>query len=174
MRKRTGILWLRRGIFALLLLAAHILQNTPGYFPEIFGVRAYFLISLTVCVALFEREVVGALFGLFAGALWDWVSPMGDGFNALFLMLVGAACGILINTLMRNNLLTALLLGGCAHLLYVCLYTVLFVVAEGVGSAGWLFARFYLPAVLYSLVFLPVFYLLVRAVMRRTRLRRYQ
>ena len=174
MRKRTGILWLRRGIFALLLLAAHILQNTPGYFPEIFGVRAYFLISLTVCIALFEREVVGALFGLFAGALWDWVSPMGDGFNALFLMLVGAACGILINTLMRNNLLTALLLGVCAHLLYVCLYTVLFVVAEGVGSAGWLFARFYLPAVLYSLVFLPVFYLLVRAVMRRTRLRRYQ
>ena len=158
MRKRTGILWLRRGIFALLLLAAHILQNTPGYF----------------CVALFEREVVGALFGLFAGALWDWVSPMGDGFNALFLMLVGAACGILINTLMRNNLFTALLLGGCAHLLYVCLYTVLFVVAEGVGSAGWLFVRFYLPSVLYSLVFLPVFYLLVRAVMRRTRLRRYQ
>ena len=99
---------------------------------------------------------------------------MGDGFNALFLMLVGAACGILINTLMRNNLFTALLLGGCAHLLYVCLYTVLFVVAEGVGSAGWLFVRFYLPSVLYSLVFLPLFYLLVRAVMRRTRLRRYQ
>ena len=107
-------------------------------------------------------------------AFWDWVSPMGDGFNALFLMLVGAACGILINTLMRNNLFTALLLGGCAHLLYVCLYTVLFVVAEGVGSAGWLFVRFYLPSVLYSLVFLPVFYLLVRAVMRRARLRRYQ
>ncbi len=170
MRKKTRILLLRRGIFVLLILAAHLLQNTPGAFPSVFGVRAYFLLSLTVCLGLFEREIAGALFGAFAGVLWDSVSPLGDGFHALLFMLIGAACGILINTIMRNNLITAMLLSGLAHVLYVSLYVIFFVVAEGVDGAGWLFARYYLPSVLFSVLLTPLVYLLVRAVMRRTRI----
>ena len=170
MRKRTRILLLRRAIFALLILGAHLLQNTPGAFPSVCGVRACFLLSLTVCLGLFEREVAGALFGAFAGVLWDSVSPLGDGFHALLFMLIGAACGILINTIMRNNLITAMLLSVLAHVLYVSLYVIFFVVAEGVDSAGWLYVRYYLPAVVFSVLFTPLFYLLVRTVMRRTRL----
>ena len=170
MRKRTRILLLRRAIFALLILGAHLLQNTPGAFRSVCGVRAFFLLSLTVCLGLFEREVAGALFGAFAGILWDSVSPLGDGFHALLFMLIGAACGILINTIMRNNLITAMLLSVLAHVLYVSLYVIFFVVAEGVDSAGWLYVRYYLPAVVFSVLFTPLFYLLVRTVMRRTRL----
>lgn len=170
MRKRTRTLLLRRAIFALLILGAHLLQNTPGAFPSVCGVRAFFLLSLTVCLGLFEREVAGALFGAFAGILWDSVSPLGDGFHALLFMLIGAACGILINTIMRNNLITAMLLSVLAHVLYVSLYVIFFVVAEGVDSAGWLYVRYYLPAVVFSVLFTPLFYLLVRTVMRRTRL----
>ena len=170
MRKRTRILLLRRAIFALLILGAHLLQNTPGASPSVCGVRAFFLLSLTVCLGLFEREVAGALFGAFAGVLWDSVSPLGDGFHALLFMLIGAACGILINTIMRNNLITAMLLSVLAHVLYVSLYVIFFVVAEGVDSAGWLYVRYYLPAVVFSVLFTPLFYLLVRTVMRRTRL----
>ena len=150
MRKRTRILLLRRAIFALLILGAHLLQNTPGAFPSVCGVRAFFLLSLTVCLGLFEREVAGALFGAFAGVLWDSVSPLGDGFHALLFMLIGAACGILINTILRNNLFTALLLSAGAHLLYAGLYVLFFVVAEGVEGAGYLFLRFYLPAAALS------------------------
>lgn len=170
MRKRTRILLLRRAIFALLILGAHLLQNTPGAFPSVFGVRPFFLLSLTVCLGLFEREIAGALFGAFAGILWDSVSPLGDGFHALLFMLIGAACGILINTIMRNNLITAMLLSVLAHFLYISLYVVFFVVAEGVDSAGWLYVRYYLPAAAFSVLFTPLFYLLVREGMRRTRL----
>lgn len=169
MRKRTKILTLRRAIFVLLILGAHLLQNTPGAFPSVFGVRAFFLLSLTVCLGLFEREIAGALFGAFAGMLWDSVSPLGDGFHALLLFLIGAGCGVLINTIMRNNLITAMLLSGLAHFLYVSLYVIFFVVAEGVDSAGWLYVRYYLPAAVFSVLFTPLFYLLVRTVMRRTR-----
>ncbi|MEG1551899.1 MAG: rod shape-determining protein MreD, partial [Oscillospiraceae bacterium] len=101
MRKSTKTIIARRFIFIILFLIGNILQNTQGFFPEIFGIRAYFLISLTVCVGMFEREIAGAVFGLFAGALWDGVSGMGDGYNALFLMIIGALCGLLINLLMR-------------------------------------------------------------------------
>lgn len=172
MRKERKTLLVRRGIFVLLLLIAHILQNTAGFFPEIFGVRAYFLLTLTVCLGLFEREVGGAAYGLFAGALWDTVSPAGDGFYALLFAAVGAVCGILINTLMRNNLRTALLLNALAHLLYISLYTVCFVLAQGIDNAGWLFLRYRLPSAVFSVLFTPFAYLAVRAVMRRTKLRR--
>lgn len=171
MRKQTRILWLRRAIFAVFILVAYLLQNTPGFFPAIFGVRAYFLISLTVCLGLFERELTGAVFGAFAGALWDIAAPGGDGFYAILLMLIGMLCGILVNTIMRNNLITAMLLNLVAHLLYVSLYVVIFVLAAGVDSAGWLLVRYYLPSVLYSILFTPIVYLSVRAVMNRTRLR---
>lgn len=169
MRKQQKILWARRGIFVLLILLAHLVQNTPGWFPAFFGIRAYFLLTFTVCLGLFEREIAGAMFGLFAGVLWDTVSPLGDGYHAFLFLLVGAACGILINTVMRNNLITALLLNTGAHLLYAVLYTVLFTVAQGIDGAGWLFLRYFLPSAFVSVLFTPIVYLLVRFVMRRTR-----
>lgn len=169
MRKQQKILWARRGIFVLLILLAHLVQHTPGWFPAFFGIRAYFLLTFTVCLGLFEREIAGAMFGLFAGVLWDTVSPLGDGYHAFLFLLIGAACGILINTVMRNNLITALLLNTGAHLLYAVLYTVLFTVAQGIDGAGWLFLRYFLPSALVSVLFTPIVYLLVRFVMRRTR-----
>ncbi len=171
MRKQQKILWVRRSIFVLLILFAHLLQNTPVGLPAFFGIRAYFLLTFTVCLGLFEREVAGALFGVFAGALWDFVSPMGDGYHAFLFLMIGAVCGILINTVMRNNLITALLLNLSAHLLYAALYAVFFVLAEGVQSAGWLFLRYYLPSALVSVLFTPLVYLAVRFVMNRTRIR---
>ena len=110
MRKQQKILLVRRSIFVLLILLAHLLQNTPGWFPAFFGIRVYFLLTFTVCLGLFEREIAGAMFGLVAGALWDSVSPLGDGYHAFLFLIIGAVCGILINTVMRNNLITALLL----------------------------------------------------------------
>ncbi len=124
MRRSTKILFVRRTVFVLLILAVHILQNTRGLFPEIFGVKANPLIPLVICIGMFEREIAGAVLGMLAGILWDSVSPMGDGYNALLLMLAGAAAGLLIDYLMRNNLMTALLLSGFACLIYSVFYVV--------------------------------------------------
>lgn len=169
MRKQQKILWVRRGIFVLLILLAHLVQNTPGWFPVFFGIHVYFLLTFTVCLGLFEREIAGAAFGLFAGVLWDSVSPLGDGYHAFLFLIIGAVCGVLINTIMRNNLITALLLNTVAHVLYAALYAVFFVLAQGVDNADWLFLRYYLPSALVSVLFTPIVYLLVRAVMRRMR-----
>lgn len=170
MRTTTKMLLIRRFLFVLIILFAHILQNSKGVFPSVFGVHANFLIPLCVCIGMFEREVVGAMLGLFAGVLWDTVSGLGDGYNALFLMIIGAVCGLLISVLMRNNLMTALLLSATACILYSILYSVFFLLAEGVDSVGYLLIRYYLPNALYSFIFTPVWYLLVRSVMRGTKI----
>ena len=161
----------RRLCLALILLLLSVLQNTDGFFPQIFGVRALLLIPAVVCMSMYERDIYGMLLGLFAGALWDTVSPLGDGYHAFLFLLVGAACGVLINTVMRNNLVTAFLLNTAAHLMYAALYAVLFVSEQGIDGAGWLFLRYFLPSALVSVLFTPIVYLLVRFVMRRTRIR---
>lgn len=168
MRKNTKILIVRRLIFVLLILLVHIMQNTKGYFPEIFGIRAMLLIPLIVCIGMFEREMAGAVLGLFAGALWDSVSGLGDGYNTLFLMLIGAGCGLLINILMRNHLLTALILTALSSVMYVLSYLLFFVIAQGLDGSAFLLMRYYLPSCVYTVVFTPVFYIIVRAVMKKT------
>lgn len=169
MRNNTKLIIFRRTIFVLLILLTHILQNTKGWFPEIFSARAFLLIPLTVCLGMFEREFTGAVLGAFAGALWDSVFGLADGYNALFLMLIGGGCGLLINVFMRNHLLTALILSGSATLLYTVLYVLFFVTAQGMDSAGWLFLRFYLPSAVYTVIFTPIYYIIVRSLMRLTR-----
>lgn len=151
MRRSTKILFVRRTVFVLLILAVHILQNTRGLFPEIFGVKANPLIPLVICIGMFEREIAGAVLGMLAGILWDSVSPMGDGYNALLLMLAGAAAGLLIDYLMRNNLMTALLLSGFACLIYSVFYVVFSCSqTELTARATCLYATIYLRRCIHS------------------------
>ena len=168
MRRNTKLLIVRRLIFALVILITHVLQNSSGLVPTVFGARAFLIIPLVVCIAMFERELAGALLGLFAGALWDGVSGTGDGYYALFFMAVGAICGFLINVLMRNHLLTAIILCAFSALAFSGMYTVFFITAQGVDSGGYLFLRYYLPSCVYTLLFVPLYYLFVREIMRRT------
>ena len=168
MRKTTKKLLVRRLTFAAAVIIINILQNTRGFFPEIFGARAFLLIPLVVCIGMFERSYAGALLGLFAGALWDMSMPDGNGYNALILMIFAAACGLMITVLMRNHLLTALILSASACVIYVLLYALFFVVAAGIDDAGRLLLSFYLPCAVYTLAFTPVFYLATRRIMRIT------
>lgn len=168
MRKSTRLLILRRLGFVLLILAVNILQNTKGFFFEPFGLRAFLLIPLIVSIGMFERSYAGALLGVLAGALWDSASAFWDGYNTLFLMLTAAVCGLLINILMRNHLATAMILSTVTGLIYSLMYVVLVVVARGLDSSWYLLWSFYLPSALYTAVFTPVFYIIVRAVMRAT------
>ncbi|MDO4847896.1 MAG: rod shape-determining protein MreD [Clostridiaceae bacterium] len=168
MRKTTRLLILRRLGFVLIILAVNILQNTKGFFFEPFGMRAFLLIPLVVSIGMFERSYAGALLGVLAGALWDSASAFWDGYNALILMLIAAICGLLINILMRNHLVTAMILSASACVIYSVAYVMFFIVARGLDSPGWLLMSFYLPSALYTALFTPLFYILVRAIMRAT------
>ena len=168
MRKTTQKLLVRRLVFDAAVILINILQNTRGFFPEIFGARAFLLIALVVCIGMFERKITGALLGLFAGALWDMSIPDGSGYNALILMLFAAACGFLITVLMRNHLLTAIILSAAACIIYALLYVLFFVVAAGITDSGRLLLSFYLPSVIYTVALTPVFYFAVRWLMKLT------
>lgn len=151
--------YIRYIIYVALIVFSSILQNSPGGIPEIFGARAFLLLSVCVSIAMFEREIAAAIFGVVSGVLWD-ISSGNDGFNALVLLLICATCSLLISHFMRNNVLTALVLGSGSVVIYNILYVVINLVAEGAGPSIKQLFIFYLPSSIYTLAFVPVSYFL--------------
>ena len=152
--------YIRYAIYVALIVLSAILQNSPGGLPEIFGARAFLLLSVCVSIAMFEREIPAAIFGAFSGILWD-VSSGKDGFNALVLLILCAICSLLISHIMRNNVLTALVLGSGSIMIYNILYVLVNLVAQGAGLSVKQFFIFYIPSSIYTLVFVPIVYFLV-------------
>ena len=106
-KKEKKQVYLRWGILAVIILLVSLLQNTGGLLPRIYSVSAMPLIPLVVCIAMLEREMAGACFGMFAGMLWDAVGTRGDGFHAVVLLIIG--CRKNISRLFILNLVVTLL-----------------------------------------------------------------
>ena len=156
----------RRISLAVIILLISVVQNTDGFFPQIFGIRALLLIPAVVCIAMYERDMWGLGFGVFAGALWD-VFASGASFNALFLMTAGFLCGTLINTIMRNNVVTASILTFIFSAIYNIFYWLFNFVFSGLDSSVFMLVRYYLPGIAYTTVFVPIIFIIVRAVEKK-------
>ena len=155
---------IRRAMYALLLVFAALLQHTKGVIPAIGNARCFLLLPLCVAVAMREKSLVAMLFGAFAGALWDYASPSGDGFYAAALCLLCFACGVLCSFLLRVNLRSFLLLCACAGLLLMFAHWLFFLCIPDVGSSVSLLFRRVLPSFLFTLAVSPVCYGLVKAI----------
>lgn len=154
-------------VYVLLLLAAHLFQNSLQIFPSLFGVRPVLLISAAVCIAMYEGEIAGAAAGFFAGALWDTVTVAADGYNALFLAVSCALCGVVLRIFLRNNILTYVFVNSIITVLYFATYVIFFITSRGIDGGLQLFARYYMPMAVYSLILMPFWYLTVRRINRK-------
>ena len=167
MTVQTKVKLKRYVIYGVIILLAHILQNILTIFPEIVSVRPVLLISVAVCISMFEGEVVGAVAGLLSGALWDTLTVTADGYNAVYLMIAGAFCGVMLRIFMRNNIITFIMMNTGITMLYFLTYVLFFITARGIDGGAGMLLRYYLPMTIYSLVLTPVVYWLIRAVNRK-------
>lgn len=154
--------YIRWAIFTLLVVGACVLQNASGSLLDFFGARVFLLIPVCVSVAMFEREVPSAIIGAFAGVMWD-ISSGADGYNALVIMLLCAGVSLLISHLMRNNIVTALVLGAGATFVYEFIYIIRIAFA---GNPIYSIFTFYLPSFVLTVVFMPVCYYIIKTVYR--------
>lgn len=157
---------IRRTIYAVLLIAAAVIQNTPGLLPEPFGLRQLGVTVMVVCIAMCERELAGMFLGLLAGVALD-ATGGAQGINAIMLTAFGFFCGMLVNNLIRNNIVTALIFSALALLVYTFVYWIVFVAAAGVSGAGRILLTVSLLSVLYTLIFVPLWFWLIRFIHRR-------
>lgn len=157
----------RYTLYVVVLVLAHLFQNSIQIFPEVLGVRPVIIIPLALCIAMYEGEFKGALVGLFAGALWDTVTVTADGYNAAFLMIMCAACGMLLRIFWRNNIITFAIINAATLVLYFFTRVLFFYVAQGVDGAEALIIRCYLPMALYSFLLTPLWFVLVGAINKK-------
>ncbi len=154
----------RRAIFALLILFTAILQNTKGLFPKIENASAMLLIPLVISIAMFERDVAGMMFGLFAGFAWDFYSAHIDGYYIIFLTCTGYACSYLISRYMRNNIVTAIVYSSFFSFLCATLYWLIFSVHASGSGTGEMYLKVYLVSVIYTVALTPLYYYFIRAI----------
>lgn len=152
----------RRAVFALLIIITAVLQNTNGLFPRIAGAPAMLLIPLTVCIAMFENDVGGMLFGLAAGVVWDFYSSHAAGFYGIILVTAGYACAYLIARYMRNNFVTATVYSFVTSFVCATLHFLIFTLPLGTQGAGGVYLKHYLVSVAYTTVLTPLSYSFVR------------
>lgn len=157
---------IRRLLYCLLMFAAFILQFT--IIPKTgISVPVYFLIPLTVCTAMFEKEFSGLLFGLLSGALWDLASPVTDGFLALAFAFFGCLTGLLTHYLLRNTLLSAIILNITAVLLYTVILQVYFIESFSLDLLSETLREHFLLPLLITLILTVPIYFLIRSAAKK-------
>ena len=153
----------RYACVAAVLLIFSVLQNMPGGFLSFFGAKAFLLIPAVVSVAIFEKDIGGIFFGLFAGALWD-VCASGKDYYAIFLVVAGFVCGSLLNNIMRPNILTNLLLTAVWTAVFCLGHWILRYIIGGLDSSAHALLTYYLPSFIWTVALSPVIFLVVSAV----------
>ena len=96
-------------VYALIVFAAYIIQTTPGLI-EFLGVKPILVLPACICIAVFEGEFAGGLFGFFFGLFCDSTSETVFGFNALIYLVFCVLAGLLTIYVFRRSTMNVMLL----------------------------------------------------------------
>ncbi len=154
--------------YVLELLVLFMIQETPGLLPAIFGVRPVLLFPAVITIAMFEEELPAMAFGIVGGLFCDFGLSGTLGFHALIL---GALCffvSIFIRVYLQVNIVTAVITGLWTVGLTVCAQW-FFLYFFSHSMPGYAFAHHYLPKYFYTMLFVPLVYLLNRGLSQAVR-----
>ena len=147
--------------YVLELLVLFMLQETPGLLPSIFGARPVLLFPAVVAIAMLEPEVPALLFGVVGGLFCDFGLSGMLGFHALVLGVLCFFISLVIRTYLQNNMATAILTGVWSIGLVV-LAQWFFLYFFQYSYPAYALTHHYLPKYFYTLLVLPLLYLLNR------------
>lgn len=161
--KGHGRLFRQQGSYSLFIyglcgLLVVLLQNAPHFFPPILHVRPTPLVPFVVCVAVLEGAKIGAVTGTITGLLWGLYSFRLFGMDALFLLGIGLATGLLVEWFLRANFFSALLLCAGGIFLQSMVEWLLCYALLGKPQAMTVLLRVYVPGGVYTLLLSPLVY----------------
>lgn len=153
----------RKLAYTIEILILYVLQQTPGLFGEILGVKPVLLISAAVTISMFESQLTGLGFGILTGFLMDLGYGAAFGFNTLLMAILCYFIGFLAIDYIKTNILTAVIFGVLAVVLVLSSHYLFLYVLSNYGSNNYAYVHHYLPIILYSAIPLPILYFINRA-----------
>jgi len=150
--------YLKWTFYTAILLLIYYMQFTTGLMPELIGIRPLPVIPFVICVAMYEGEVYGGVFGIIAGLLWDFSANRVLGFNAIVLMILGIAVGLIITYLMQNNIYSAMILCGSSIFAIELFDWFFYYLLWGYDKPIYVFFRYYILIMIYTSAFIPGFH----------------
>ena len=95
--------------YALVVFFAYIIQTTTGLF-DFFGINPILVLPACICIAVYEGEFAGGLFGFFFGLFCDSTSETVFGFNALIFLVFCVFAGLATIYIFRRSTMNIMLL----------------------------------------------------------------
>ncbi len=157
----------RRLSFFVVLVAGLLLQVTVAPEMSIWGVKPDFLMAMTVCVALLEGPVVGALFGFTSGFLSDIFSTALLGVTALAKTALGFVVGIFSSRVISRSVLWPALLCFVASIFHEIIKFLTWKIVGAEGMPPFMFWSVLWLATYNGLLVLAVYPLLKRILPER-------
>ena len=148
--------------YVLELLVLFMLQETPGLFPPVYGVRPVLVLPAAAVIAMLEDATRAMAFGVIAGLFCDFGYSGMLGFHALVMGVLCFGVSLLVQTYLQINPVTAVLV-GIAALGIMFGGQWLFFYYFRYSSPGYALRIHYIPKYLYTLIFVPLLYLLNKA-----------
>ena len=152
--------------YAILVFAAYIIQTIPG-FMSFFGVAPILVLPACICIAVFEGEFAGGLFGFFAGLLCDSSSETVFGFNACVFLVFCVLAGLSTIYIFRRNTMNIMLLCLTAIFLRSFLEFFFGFILYGYENLEPFFYTVIAPQIVYTSVFSFPFCLLFKKLHKR-------
>lgn len=153
---------IKYAVYALIILAASILQNVDGAWFTVFGARCFFLVPVCVIIGLGEDERGAAFLGMLGGAFWDMISSQHRIFGFVFLALICYVSSTLVTFIFRNTFGFTMIAAGASTLLFIILYWLFYVVPGGEDGRLAALGFFYIPSGIYTFVMTFPLYLAIK------------
>lgn len=148
--------------YVLELLVLFMLQETPGLLPPVYGARPVLVLPAAAAIAMFEDETRAMAFGVAAGLFCDFGYSGVLGFHAMMMAVLCFGLSLLVKAFLQVNPVTAVL-SGIVVLGLAFGAQWLFFYFFHYSSPGYALRIHYLPKYLYTLIFVPLLYLLNKA-----------
>ena len=152
--------------YALIVFFAYIIQTTPGLF-DFYGIKPLLVLPACICIAVYEGEFAGGLFGFFFGLFCDSASETVFGFNAFVFLIFCVFAGLATIYIFRRSTMNIMLLCFGAVFLRSALEYFFGFILYGYENLVPFFYTEIAPQIVFSAIFSLPFCLLFRWLHRK-------
>lgn len=152
--------YLKWAIYYIALIVLYAFQTTPHLF-EIFSVKPVLIVSLAICISMFESVMPSAIFSMIAGLLWDMSSDKLMGFNGIIIMMCGVFISLFCVYYLHTKLINSIVFCTIVMTLQGLLDYFLYYAIWNYSNTYIILVNEILPTILYTVIsIIPLFFMI--------------